>query len=145
MRRHPVVSNVTANAPTSSNEQAISRQQIDTQQQKNCWMRCFPRGPCRGHIMRTPAVAESAQDYQRKGVLFQPNHLRTIVSGGAMQQDTATVAASAALCFTGLHSHSGRNECPSLPWGTTYKSYPVSQFRRFRLLMQTVRLWTCSQ
>jgi hypothetical protein len=41
-------------------------------------------------------VAESAQDYNRKGVLFQSHHPRSILRGGAMQQHTATTAASAA-------------------------------------------------
>jgi hypothetical protein len=31
-------------------------------------------------------VAESAQDYNRKGILFHPHHPRTILHGGATQQ-----------------------------------------------------------
>jgi hypothetical protein len=48
-------------------------------------------------------VSESARDYNGKGVLFQPHHPRTILHGGAMQQYTATAAASAAFICTGLH------------------------------------------
>jgi hypothetical protein len=50
-------------------------------------------------------VAESAQDYNRKGVLFKPHHPRTILRGGATQQHTATAAISAALSCTGLLPH----------------------------------------
>jgi hypothetical protein len=41
-----------------------------------------------------------------------------------------------ALSFTGLPHHSGRNECPALPWGTTNK-YQLSAGS-----FSTVRLWT---
>jgi hypothetical protein len=58
-------------------------------------------------------IAESAQDYNGKCVLFQPHHPRTIPRGGAVQQHTITEAASAALSCTGLPRHSGRNVCPS--------------------------------
>jgi hypothetical protein len=46
---------------------------------------------------------QSAQDYNGKGVLFQPHYPRTILRGGTMQQNTAKAAASAALSCTGHH------------------------------------------
>jgi hypothetical protein len=88
----------------------------------------------RGRDMKKK-VAESAQNYNRKGVLFQPHHSRTIFRCDATQQHTATAAASVTLSCTGLPQHSGRNECLPL-WGTT-KKY---QFSQFRLLVQTVHL-----
>jgi hypothetical protein len=56
-------------------------------------------------------VAESAQDYIKKGVLFQPHHPWTVLRGGAAQQHTATASASSVPGCIGLHCHSGRNEC----------------------------------
>jgi hypothetical protein len=48
-------------------------------------------------------VAESAQVYNGRDVLFQPHHPRSILRGGATQQHSATAAASATLIGTGLH------------------------------------------
>jgi hypothetical protein len=58
-------------------------------------------------------VAESAQDFSGKGVLFQPHHSRALLLGGATQQHTATAATSAALSCTNPPCHSWRNEYPS--------------------------------
>jgi hypothetical protein len=45
-------------------------------------------------------VAERTQDYNWKGVHFQPHHPRTTLRGGATQQHTATAATSSALSCT---------------------------------------------
>jgi hypothetical protein len=67
-------------------------------------------------------VTESTQDYNRKGILFQPHHPRAILHGGATQQ----------------HSNSSSLSHPHLHGtGTTNNKYQVSQFK---LLMQTVFL-----
>jgi hypothetical protein len=62
-------------------------------------------------------VAESAQDYNGKGVLFQPYHPKTVLPSGPTQQHTATAAVSAALSCTGLHP---------VPWSLTNSKYQVS-------------------
>jgi hypothetical protein len=43
-------------------------------------------------------VADSAQDYNGKDVLFQPHHLTTILRGIATQQHTAAAASDAFSC-----------------------------------------------
>jgi hypothetical protein len=40
------------------------------------------------------AVPEDIQDYNRKGVLFQPHHSRYVLRGGALRQERGTAAAS---------------------------------------------------
>jgi hypothetical protein len=58
-------------------------------------------------------VAESAKDFNWKGIIFQPHHPRTTLSLGATKQNIATTAASAALSCTGLPLPRGRNVCPA--------------------------------
>jgi hypothetical protein len=67
---------------------------------------------CQGRDVKEK-IAESAQDYNGKGVLFQPHHPRTILRGGAMQQHKTAAAAASASAALSLFCHSGRNECPS--------------------------------
>jgi hypothetical protein len=64
-----------------------------------------PRGTSSLQLSRLQArVAQKAQDYKGKGVLFQPHHPRTILRGSETQGHTATAAASAALSWLGLPS-----------------------------------------
>jgi hypothetical protein len=39
-------------------------------------------------------VAEDTQDYNGKGILFQPHHSRNVLRGGAPRQDRGTAAVS---------------------------------------------------
>jgi hypothetical protein len=58
-------------------------------------------------------VVERAQDYNGKGVLFQPHHPKTVLRGGAMQQHKARAVVSAALICTGLLRRSGLESQPT--------------------------------
>lgn len=64
--------------------------------------------------------------------------LWTALRGSAMQQHTATATTSSAPGCTGLPHYSGGNKCPaSLQAQPTASTNKISQFRRFRHLMQT--------
>jgi hypothetical protein len=52
-------------------------------------------------------VAEDSQDYNGKGVLFQPHNSRHVLLGGAPRQDRGTAAASDTSGGSGRSRHNG--------------------------------------
>jgi hypothetical protein len=65
-------------------------------------------------------VMEGTQDYNRKGILFQPHHYRHVLHGGAPRQDRGAAAAS---------DTSGGSGGSLRPYQSTNSRQQVSQFR----------------
>jgi hypothetical protein len=60
-------------------------------------------------------VTEDTQDYNEKGVLFQPDHSRRLLHGGAPKQDRGTAAALDTSGGSGRSHHNGTRGPAALP------------------------------
>jgi hypothetical protein len=71
-------------------------------------------------------VAENTQDYNRKGVLFEPHHSRHVLHGGALRQDRGMAAVSDTSGGSGRCHHNGTEDPCSLTPTQTADNKSVS-------------------